>query len=139
MVRNCCFYQESLLYQGIFWFSSIQKRRFKKMQNIHVRFWGKRILPFLTELLRIMLVVFLFGLLVYWFVFYFTTVLFEIFASIRRSRQHVNKTFCVHFSKGISFWKIITFSLGWSDYFTRSLGRDEHVTFLISWGKLIQT
>lgn len=73
------------------------------MQNIHVRFWGKRILPFLTELLRIMLVVFLFGLLVYWFVFYFTTVLFEIFASIRRSREHVNKTFCVHFSKGISF------------------------------------
>lgn len=64
-------------------------------------FWfgGKIILPFLTELLLIVLVVFWFGLVGV----FFTTVLFEVFSSIRRSKQHVNKTFCVHFSKVISF------------------------------------
>lgn len=71
------------------------------MKNIRVRFWRKIILPFLTDLLLIMLVVVWF--VGFWGFFYFTTVLFEIFVSIRRSRQHVNKTFCVHFSKVISF------------------------------------
>lgn len=52
-------------------------------------FGGKVIISFLTELLLIMP--------------FFTTILSEVFSFIRRSEEHVNKIFCVHFSKVIGF------------------------------------